>query len=67
VLFAKGRVQKKQGYCFSKREKTRQPLLFLNNNDLGFLHPAFSKKQGARFFQGHKPTMVFKTRIVGAD
>ena len=34
---------KKQGHCYSKREKTRLPLLFLNNNDLGFLHPPFSK------------------------
>ena len=39
-----------------KREETRLPLLFLNYNDLGFLHSVFFKKQGARFL-----------RIVGAD
>ena len=40
----------------------------MNNNDLGFLHPAYFKKQGAQFFfQVHKPTLIFKTRIVGAD
>ena len=50
LLFAKSRMQKKQGHCYSKREETRLPLLFLNNNDLGFLHPVFFKKQGARFF-----------------
>ena len=59
LLFAKSRVQK------SKKEETRLPLLFLNNNDLVFLHPAIFKKQGTQFFfQSHKPTLVFKTRIV---
>ena len=27
----------------------------------------FKRKRGPNFFQGHKPTNVFKTRIVGAD
>jgi hypothetical protein len=45
LLFAKSRVQKKQGHCYSKREETRLPLLFLNNNDLGFL-----KKAGCLIF-----------------
>ena len=44
-LFFQG--TKKQGHCYSKREETRLPLLFLNNNDLDFLHPVFFKKQGA--------------------
>ena len=49
---------KKQGHCYSKREKAAWPLLFLNNND-----PVFC----TLLFQGHKPTHVFKTRIVCAD
>ena len=53
---SKSRVQKKQGHWYSKREKTRLPLLFFNNDDLGYLHPVFFKKQGAWFL-----------RIVGAD
>ena len=32
---------KKQGHCYSKREEARLLLLFLNNNDPVFLHPAF--------------------------
>ena len=32
---------KKQGHCYSKREEAVWPLLFLNNNDPVFLHPAF--------------------------
>ena len=43
------------------------PLLLLNNNDPVFapyfLQPIFLD----HFFQGYKPTHVFKTRIVGAD
>ena len=42
---------KKQGHCYSKREEA----CFLQTHIL------------ALFFQGHKPTYVFKTRIVGAD
>jgi hypothetical protein len=32
---------KKQGHCYSKREKDRLHLLFLNNNGPVFLHSAF--------------------------
>jgi hypothetical protein len=32
---------KKPGCCYSKREESIWPLLFLNNNDPVFLHPAF--------------------------
>ena len=64
---SKSRVQK-QGHCYSKKEEARLPLLFLNNNDPVFCTQLFS---GPYFrpdiFQGHKPTHVFKTRIVGAD
>ena len=34
---------KKQGHCYSKREKATLPLLFLNNNDPGFFAPCFFK------------------------
>ena len=30
-----------QGHYYSKREEAAWPLLFLNNNDPAFLHPAF--------------------------
>ena len=33
--------EKKQGHCYSKKEEARLPLLFLNNNDPVFWHPAF--------------------------
>ena len=33
----KNACRKKQGHCYSKREETAWPLLFLNNND-----PVFS-------------------------
>ena len=43
-----------------------KPGLVYDPKEIG--HPAFWKKQGARFFfQGHKLILVFKTRIVGAD
>ena len=48
----------------------RQPDLFSfwTTMTLFFLHPAFSGPYfGPDFFQGHKPTHVFKTRIEGAD
>ena len=49
---------KKQGHCYSKKPR---PLLFLNNNDSVFSGRCFKPY----FFQCHKPTHVFKTRIVG--
>ena len=52
----------------SRMQKNRLLLLFLNNNDPVFLHPAFwNPCFGPFFLQGHKPTHVFKTRILGAD
>ena len=33
---------KKQGHCYSKREKARLPLLFLNNNDPVFRNLLFA-------------------------
>ena len=56
---------KKQGHCYSKREETRLPLLFLNNNDLGFLHPAFFKKHGARFFTWSQTDPGFQNKNSG--
>ena len=50
--------EKKQGHCYSKEK--RQP-------GLGFLHPVFCNPYFGPFFQVHKQTHVFKTRIVGAD
>jgi hypothetical protein len=46
VTLKKNQVQKKQGakkqgHCYSEREVARLLLLFLNNNDPVFLHPAF--------------------------
>ena len=32
---------KNQGHCYSKREEVRLPILFLNNNEPVFWHPAF--------------------------
>ena len=49
-------------------KKTAWPFLFLNNNDPVFCTLLFSGPYfGPDFFQGCKPTHVFKTRIVGAD
>ena len=47
---------KKQGHCYWS-------LLFLNNNNPVFLHPAFCNPYFRPFFQGHKPI----PKIVGAD
>ena len=59
---------KKQGHCYSKREEARLPILFLNNNDPVFCNLLFSGPYfRPDFFQGHKPTHLFKTGIVGAD
>ena len=57
---------KKQGHCYSKREEAAWPLLFLNKNDPVF-SPCFLQPIFWTFLQGHKPSHVFKTRIVGAD
>ena len=51
-----------------RRKQAAWPLLFLNNNDPVFFTLLFSGPYlGTDFFQGHKPTHVFKTRILGAD
>ena len=55
LFFFKSRL-KNRVTSYSKREDTRLPLLFLNYNDLGFLHSVSFKKLGARFL-----------RIVDAD
>ena len=54
--FWKKQAEKNRVILYSKREETRLPLLFLNYNDLGFLHSVFFKKHGVWFL-----------RIVGAD
>ena len=60
--------RKKQGQFYSKWEEAAWPLLFLNNNDPVFCNQLLSGPYfGPDFFQGHKSTHVFKTRIVGAD
>jgi hypothetical protein len=48
-VFFKKQAEKNRVILYSKKEETRLPLLFLNNNDLGFLHSVFFKKQGAQF------------------
>ena len=64
---------KKQSHCYSKREEAALPLLFLNNNDPVFLHPAFfSPYFGPNFFsvsQTH-PCFQYKNsgcRLTGQD
>ena len=46
---------KKTGCCYSKREEAIWPLLFLNNNDPVFLHPAFF---GPDFFPVPDPKKI---------
>ena len=53
--FCKKQAEKNRVILYSKREETRLPLLFLNYNDLGFLHSVFFKKQGARFSKSRVP------------
>ena len=47
---------KKQGHCYSKKDAEGWPLLFLNNNDSVFLHPAFF---GPYFFSGSQTDPCF--------
>ena len=59
---------KNQGHsCYSKREEVALLLLFLNNKDPVFCTLLFATHILDLFLQGHKPTHLFKTRIVGAD
>ena len=41
------------------------PHLFLNNNDLGFLHPAFSKISVPDFFSGSQTDPGFQNKNSG--
>ena len=63
--FWKKQGAKNQGHCYSKREEAAWSLLFLNNNDPGFLHPAFWKKQGAWFFSGSQTDPGFQNKNSG--
>jgi hypothetical protein len=54
-------------YGLQKAGCKRQGLLFLNNNDPVFCTLLFATHILNPFFQSHKPTHVFKTRIAGAD
>ena len=56
---------KKQGHCYSKREEAAWPLLFLNNNDPVFLHPAFCKPYFGRFFTGWQTDPCFQNKNSG--
>ena len=58
---------KEQGHCYSKTEKVRLPLFFLNNNDPAFrtllfapcfLHPAFFNPYFGLVFKGTNPKEI---------
>ena len=49
---------KKQGHCYSKREEACLLLLFLNNNDPVFLHPAFCNPYFGPFFKVPDPKKI---------
>ena len=49
--FCKKQAEKNRVILYSKREETRLPLLFLNYNDLGFLHSVFFSKSRVPDFQ----------------
>ena len=67
IWVSKSRVKKTRSLLFKKRRGSC-PLLFLNNNDPVFCTLLFASHIfDLIFFQGHKPTHVFKTRIVGTD
>jgi hypothetical protein len=53
--FCSNQAEKNRVILYSKTQETRLPLLFLNNNDLGFLHSVFFKKQGAQFLKSRVP------------
>ena len=56
--FCKKQAEKNRVILYSKREETRLPLLFLNYNDLGFLHSVFSKSRVPDFQKAGWP--IFK-------
>ena len=49
--FCKKQAEKNRVILYSKREETRLLLLFLNYNDLGFLHSVFFSKSRVSDFQ----------------
>ena len=55
AFWKKKQGAKNQGNFYSKKEEAALSLLFLNNNDPFFLHPAFCKKQGPQFFKSSRP------------
>ena len=68
IFCQKSICDKSEFQIATKREEAAWLLLFLNNNDPVFFIVLFSGPYfGPDFFQGHKPTNVFKTRIVNAD
>ena len=58
---------KKRVIAFKKRRGQAASSLYEYYNDPVFLHPAFRNPYFGPFFQVHKPTHLFKTRIVGGD
>ena len=56
--------EKKTG---SKKEEAAWLLFFLNSNDPVVFATCFLQPIFWTFFQGNKPTRVFKTKIVVAD
>ena len=67
LLFAKSRVQKNRVIVIQKEKRPGCLFSFWITKTLVFYTLLFSKSRVPNFFQGHKPTLVFKTRIVGAD
>ena len=67
LLFEKNRVEKTKVIVI-KKEKTQPGLLsFTITMTLFFCTLLFEKSSVSDFLQGHKRTLVFKTRIVGTD
>jgi hypothetical protein len=64
---------KKQGHCYSEKRKGSLTSFLYEKQWPCFLHPAFYILLFAPhilahfFFQDSKPTLFFKTRIVGTD
>ena len=67
LLFAKSRVQKKRVIVIQKEKRPGWLFPFCITMTLVFCTLFFSKSRVLDFFQGHKPTLVFKTRIVGTN
>ena len=67
LLFSKSRVQKNRVIFIQKEKRPGCIFSFWITMTLVFCTLLFQKAGCPVFFQGHKPTLVFKTRIVGAD